>query len=263
MKQTLNPVFGMGRAAAALSISALVFLAAAEPLFAQLSSARIEARGAAAERIRSRESREAGTIYLKDFTDAEVKVAITRPVGIYTTLSGATWLGNLLPPQRATLLAVSDKAFLVRGRASQGQVAGWVGKYAVEGISDELIDALEKLQARQVIVDELISKRQVALGMTIEEVGASIGSPDQRQSKTGPGGRIDIYDYLTYDRIPQTTTGYDPFGCPVQTTVWIKVETGRMTVTFEDGVVSGIEESEGSDFAAESGRIVPPPVFLY
>jgi len=247
----------------AISAPVLAFVVLAQPVLAQFPSGRTDARRAAAVRKKSRASRESGTIYLKDFTDQEIKVAITRPVGLYTTLSGANWLGNLLPNQQATLLAVSDRAYRVRGRAKQGQVAGWIGKYAVEGISDELIEGLEKLHARQMIVDDLISKRQVALGMTIEEVEASIGSPDRRHSNTGPTGRIDIYEYVTYDRVPHTTTSFDPWGYPVQTTVWIKVESGRVTISFKDGVISSVEESEGVDFAAESGRIVPPPIFLF
>ncbi|MEM9283242.1 MAG: hypothetical protein AAGA96_15575 [Verrucomicrobiota bacterium] len=216
------------------------------------------------DRNSSRLNQEEGAIYLEGMVLEEVGVRISKSVPIYTTLGAERWLGNLLPNQNAVLLAVSDKAYRVRARAKQGQVAGWISKAAVEGLPAEFEQNLAKYYERYQIVKELIDNHQVALGMSVEEVVASIGPPDRRSSKVTQEGRSDTLEYISYERVPRTGVSYNAFGVPVTTTTYVEVESGRVLIEFAENTVTSIEESEGVDLGQAGGLVVvPPPVFLF
>lgn len=208
--------------------------------------------------------REEGAIYLEGMVEEEVLVRVATPAPAYVNLKGERWLGNLLPDQNAVLLAVSDKAYRVRARAKQGQVAGWVSKAAVTGLPEGFEENLRQYHERYVIVAELIKNKQIALGMTVAEVTASIGPPDKRQSKVNEAGRTDLLEFISYQRVPQTVMTVDAFGQAVPVTRYLEVESGRITVEFANDVVTSISESEGLDFSnARLDVTVPPVVFLF
>lgn len=208
--------------------------------------------------------KEDGAVYIEELFDRPWSVQVVKPAAVYSNLTAERWLGNLLPGRSAELLAISEKAYRVRGRAKQGQVAGWVSKSAIEGIDADMEKKLVKFYQRQLLVQDLIANNQVALGMTVAEVEASLGQPDARNSKVDTEGRKDVLEYITYQRVPQTSYVRDRFGQLLQTTTYIKVETGRVSLSFENELVASIEESEGADLV-EGGkvRIVPPPILIY
>ncbi|MFK5921922.1 MAG: hypothetical protein QM496_07070 [Verrucomicrobiota bacterium] len=205
---------------------------------------------------------EEGAVYLEDLLDKPIQLKVVKASPVYSSLKGQRWLGNLVPGGPATLLAVSDKAYRIRARAQQGQVAGWVNRKSVEGIDDKLVENLKKLYERELLVQDLIAKKQIAMGMTMGEVERSLGRPDNRTSKVDKEGRTDKVEYITYERVPQTVTGSDRFGRIIQSTVYVKVPVGKLAIEFDDEVVSSIEESEGDNVAGPV-KIVPPPIILY
>lgn len=208
--------------------------------------------------------REEGAIYLEGMVTEEVLVRVAGAAPVYVNLKGERWLGNLLPDQNAVLLAVSDKAYRVRARAKQGQVAGWVSKAVVTGLPEGFEENLRQYHERYVIVSDLIKNKQIALGMTVAEVTASIGPPDKRQSTMNQGGRADLLEFISYERVPQTVMTVDAFGQVVPVTRYLEVESGRITVEFANDVVTSISESEGLDFSnARPDVTVPPVVFLF
>ncbi|MDF1853220.1 MAG: hypothetical protein P1U85_20445 [Verrucomicrobiales bacterium] len=216
------------------------------------------------DRTKSRLNREEGAIYLDGMVTNEVKVRIDKTAPAYSNLTGDRWLGNLFDKQNAVLLAVSDRAYRVRGKAKQGQIAGWVSKAAVSGLPADFEKKLKEFHERYVIVEKLIENKQVALGMTVEEVIASIGPPDKRSSKITQTGRTDTLEFISYERVPQTTVVYDSFGRAFPSTQYVEVESGRVVIEFANDAVSSISESEGLEMGEAGGyRIVPPPIFLF
>jgi len=207
--------------------------------------------------------KEDGAVYMQELLEEEIEITITKEAPAYTNLTGQRWIGTMKGNQKGVLLAVSDKAYRVRGRAQQGQIAGWISKAAVSGLNKDFDENVKKYFERHQIVSQLISNNQVALGMTVSEVCQSIGDPNQRSSKVTKEGRTDTLEFVTYDRIPQTSIARDQFGRPFQTTTYIQVETGRVTIEFEQDMVSSIAESEGTDFGQGGVKIVPPPIFLF
>lgn len=216
------------------------------------------------DREKSELVKEEGAIYLEGMVDQEVLVRVATAAPAYVNLKGERWLGNLLPNQNAVLLAVSDKAYRVRAKAKQGQIAGWVSKAAVSGLPEGFEDNLRQYHERYVIVSELIKNKQIALGMTVAEVTASIGPPDKRQSTVNQGGRSDLLEFISYQRVPQTVMAVDALGQAVPVTRYVEVESGRISVEFANDVVTSISESEGLNYSnARLDVTVPPVVFLF
>ncbi len=205
---------------------------------------------------------EEGAVYLEDLLEKPIQLKVVKSLPVYSSLKGKRWLGNLVPGGPATLLAISDRAYRIRARAQQGQVAGWVSPKAVQGIDDKMVQNLKKLYERELLVQDLVSKKQIAMGMTLGEVERSLGRPDNRTSKVDKEGRKDKVEYITYERVPQTVTRPDRFGRLFQSTVYVKVPVGKLTIEFEDELVSSIEESEGDNVSGPV-KIVPPPIVLF
>lgn len=216
------------------------------------------------DRTKSGLVKEEGAIYLEGMVEEEVQVRVTAPAAVYVNLKGERWMGNLLPNQNAVLLAVSDKAYRVRAKAQQGQVAGWISKAAVAGLQEDFEENLRLYHERYLVVSELIENKQVALGMTVAEVVASIGPPDKRNSTLTSEGRTDSLEFISYQRVPQTVMSIDAFGQPVPVTRYLEVESGRISIDFTDDVAVSVSESEGLNFSnARLDVTVPPVVFLF
>ncbi len=205
---------------------------------------------------------EEGGVYLEGLLEKPIQLKVIKPMPVYSSLKGDRWLGNLVPGHTAVLLAISDRAYRVRARARQGQVAGWVSPKALQGIDDKMVKNLKKLAERELLVQDLISKKQIAMGMTVDEVERSLGRPDNRTSKVTKGGRKDKVEYITYERVAQSVTSTDRFGRLFQSTVYVKVPVGKLTIEFEDELVSSIEEAEGDNVAGPI-KVVPPPIVLF
>ncbi len=205
---------------------------------------------------------EEGAVYLEDLLEKPIRLKVVKASPVYSSLQGKRWLGNLVVGGPATLLAISDKAYRIRARAQQGQVAGWVNRKAVGGIDESLVKNLKKLYERELLVQDLVENKQIAMGMTMGEVERSLGKPDNRTSKVDKGGRKDKVEYITYERVPQSVTGSDRFGRLLQSTVYVKVPVGKLTIEFDAELVSSIEESEGDNVSGPI-RVVPPPIALF
>ncbi|MDF1756600.1 MAG: hypothetical protein P1U89_27695 [Verrucomicrobiales bacterium] len=204
---------------------------------------------------------EKGAVYLQGLVSEDIPVKITKAGPAYSNLTGQRWLGNLLPNQTATLLAVSEKAYRVKAKAQQGQIAGWVSKSIVSGLPEGFEEKLVKFHERYELVKQLIDNKQVALGMTTDEVIASIGPPDAKSSQLDANGRKDVYDFISYTRTPQQYVGYDQFGIPTVGTRYVEVESGRVTIEFTNNLVSSINETAGLNFNQGIPSNHVPPFF--
>ncbi len=203
---------------------------------------------------------EPGTFALEGMTPKPIvlKVQIEAPVYPTSKLQGA--LGSFAPGTLVTLLAMSDAAYRVRGHARHGDVAGWVLKTEMLSADPNLSTNLKKLYERTQLVGDLIQHKQVALGMTSQEVYASLGKPSRKSSKITAAGKEERLEYAIYDQVPQTTTGTNAFGQIVQSVIYVRVEVGTMSLSFKDGVVSEIEETKGNPLRGGGVRTIPPPV---
>jgi hypothetical protein len=226
--------------------------------------------------------REPGVIYLSDFEIKDPRFPLTEAAPCYFNSDLKRYAGTLRFPQRVELDAVSPAGmYRVRGNARQGGVAAWIEPRFLDGVPEDLVPKLRAADERRREVDALIARNEVAIGMTLDEVGRSLGKPQKRSSTTNREGSTQTFEYVRYKLIPQTvyTPAYaqtvlgitpDPrrrletvvvsggaYGLNAST-VYVKVPVGTINVGFVNGIVESIEESEGTLVGANASIVVPP-----
>ena len=206
--------------------------------------------------------REPGATYLEDFNVKNVRLVALADASVYSVLNQGRYLGVIGKGRPVELIAVSEKGLRVRGMAQQGQVSGWVDAATVTPLKPEFIESLRANAKRKTEVDALIAKNEVGLNMTLDEVTASLGKAQKKTSKLNAGGRNDIWEFVRYTRVAQETTGYDRDGRLVRSVNWVKVPSGKLIVTFENNLVSALEQSEGTTDVVAPVRIIPAPILV-
>lgn len=214
-------------------------------------------------RSRLAERTDPGAIYVEDILPKPVRLSVAADSVIYYQSDMQRALGSMAPGTLVQLVAMSDTGYKVRGRARHGDVAGWMRMADLRAPDPQLPEKLKAFYARQKKVDELIAKKQVALGMTAPEVEASLGRPTRKSSKISAAGREEVLEYSIFEKVPQVTTGRDSLGNLVQTTIYVKVEVGRLTISFQNYAVSEISESMGNPLGTGGVKIVPGPIMVF
>ena len=205
--------------------------------------------------------REPGAVYLEDLGVKPVKLTVIGEASVYSQPANGRYLGVLRKGSTAELVAVSDATLRVRGTAQQGGVVGWVTPAGLTPLKAEFIESLRQNAKRKADVDALIAKGEVGLNMTHEEVMRSLGKPQKKSSKLDAKGRQEVWEFIRYTRVPQDTTSYDREGRLVHSTVWVKVPAGKLSVTFDNSLVSALEQSEGTT-EAPPVRVIPAPIIV-
>lgn len=235
-----------------LAIARLVGLLCLIPASAQLS----------VKRATSKLPVEPGTVHVEDMLTRPVilKILVDTPIYANSTMDRAT--GSMAPGTLVKLVGFSDLAYRVRGRARHGDTSGWVRMTDALSPDPNLLPNLKKMHERQMQVEALIAEHQIALGMTSEEVMASMGKPSRKTSKLSAAGKDERFEYIVYERVPQYNTSFDAFGRPFQTVTYLKVETGSLSVNFKNSIVETIEETKGNPLGGGGVRIVPGPMLF-
>ena len=208
--------------------------------------------------------REPGAIYLSDFATKPMKLKVLAAAPAYFDVTGNRYAGTLRFPQIVEVQAISDKAYRIRGNAQQGQILGWVDPKFLDPIPKETLEALRKSEERRKTVEALIAKNEVALGMTTDEVQLSLGKPQKKTSRASQDKAVEqVWDYVKYDLIPQNTNLIGPNGVVTVTTTYIKTPVGKLTISFKDGLVESLDQSEGTILNGDQTTIVAPPIVVY
>jgi hypothetical protein len=213
---------------------------------------------------KSRLVTEPGAIEVEGVLPKPVKLTVAAESIIYYQSDMQRALGGMAPGTVVQLVAITDNVWKVRGRARHGDVAGWMRISDLKSPDPKLPEKLKAYLERQKTVEELVQKHQIAIGMTVDEVRASMGQPARKSARVTTAGREESYEYSVYKSVPQTVTGRDQFGNLVQSIVYVKVETGRLTVSFQAGGVTEIQETQGSTpLPGGAVKIVPAPINLF
>lgn len=218
---------------------------------------------AQAPRSRLAERTDPGAIYVEDILPKAVRLTVMVESVIYYQSDMQRALGSMAPGTLVQLVAMSDTGYKVRGRARHGDVAGWMRMQDLKSPDPQLPEKLKAFYERQRKVDELIANKQVALGMTSSEVQQSLGRPTRKSSKISASGREEVLEYSLFEKVPQVTTGRDAIGNLVQTTIYVKIEVGRLTINFQNGAVSEINETMGNPLGTGGVKIVPVPITVF
>jgi len=206
--------------------------------------------------------REPGAAYIEDLAIKPVKLTVIGEATVYSQIANGRYLGVLRPGSAADLVAIADGVLRVRGTAQQGGVVGWVNIASLTPLKADFVQSVRQNAKRKAEVDALISKGEVALNMTQEEVASALGKPQKKSFKLDAQGQQGVWEFIRYARVPQETTGRDPLGRLVVTTVFIKVPAGKLSVSFENSLVSALEQTEGNADIPGPIRLVPAPLVM-
>jgi hypothetical protein len=201
-------------------------------------------------------------VYLSRFIDKQVELKVVKDAPIFSDRQGKIRLGTLVAGQTVPVEALTDKIYRVRGRGTRDGVAGWVAPWAFTADDPEFVTRLKEFYNRQIEVQRLIDARQIAVGMTLKEVGMALGKPSKtnlRRTETGQSGR---WEYVQYVEVKHYINRVDPATGIVyrQLSHITQEEKSRTDVEFVDDVVTAIEESE--DRQGGRRRIVVPPLIF-
>ena len=205
---------------------------------------------------------EPGTMSLEGIKGINVRLTVARESYIYYNATMDRALGTMRAGTPVMVVAMSDTGYRVRGRAAHGDTAGWMRMTDLISPDPDLPTKLKALFERQKQITQLIAARQVALGMTSDEVQQSLGRPTRTSTRITLAGREERLEYAIFEKVPQVMTGRDQFGQLVQSVVYVKVETGTLTIDFKNGLVDSIEETKGTPLGGQPVKIVPPPIIL-
>lgn len=205
-----------------------------------------------------------GALDVESILPKPVKLTVIGDAVIYYQSDMQRVLGSMAAGATVQLVAITDTAWKVRGRARHGDVAGWMKTADLKSPDPKLPEKLKAYVERQRLVEELIQKHQIAVGMTTSEVKASLGQPARKSTHVTKDGREESYEYSVYKNVPKIVTGRDQQGNLVQNVIYVKVETGRLTVNFSGGHVSEIQETQGeTPVAGGAVKIVPAPIVIF
>ncbi len=202
-------------------------------------------------------------VYLDEQFGEPIMLRVVKEAPVFSDKEGVHKLGLLKAEQAVKLEAMTDKVYKVRGQGVRDGIAGWVPPWAFAMDKDpKFVENLKKFYDRQIEVNRLIAEHQVAIGMTITEVGESRGKPTKTQLRRTAKGQSGKWEYIDYKEVRNYVTRVDPLtGQPYRELVSVtQVEKGKTTVEFVDDVVSAVEESE--DRHGGQVRIIVPPLIF-
>jgi hypothetical protein len=224
--------------------------------------------------------REPGAIYLSDFGIQPIPLKVLEPAPAYFDTAQSRYAGTLRFPQTLQVEGIDVNGLLrIRGNAQQGGIAAWVSPQFLEPLPDKFVGNLRMSEARRIQVEALISQNEAAIGMTDEEIARSLGKPQKKTSRADKSGTQQIWEYVKYKLVPQTTyvpvnnqtviiyqpTLDRPSGTLIQNCpgyaaniLYVKVPIGTLTVTFKNNIVESLDQSEGTTTGGQVSVVIPP-----
>lgn len=212
-------------------------------------------------------SRDRHAIYLEDHLrpDQRVILPMAQDAQLFRTSRADMAVGQVNAGMAAEILAFTEHGLLVRvpDGLNGNMILGWVGKAMVDGPEPEFFTALQELETRRRVVAELIEDRQVAIGMTPEEVKAALGQPTEERIRETADGVSGVLAWVEVRRIPIVDNVRDRYTGEWRQQIvgYQTIEQGRTEVEFANGTVHAIERSRDRRRARELPT-VPLPVVI-
>ncbi|MCP5537474.1 MAG: hypothetical protein H7A51_14730 [Akkermansiaceae bacterium] len=201
-------------------------------------------------------------IYLNEHVKHTITLLVAQPATVYATKKGGRRLGAFNAGTKVELLAMTERAYRVKGQASHAGVIGWVDPKLLASKDKNFIANLKQLYERQILINELIANKDVAIGMTLEEVAKSLGQPTETEVKQTATGESGKWDWVVTEEQKHYRTVIDPYtgNAYRQLSHITTEEKSRTTVEFEQGVVTSVTRKKNN--GPGQVRIVPAPVIF-
>lgn len=206
--------------------------------------------------------RDPNVVYLAQTVKTPIELTVVKETPVFSDKSGKSRIGLLKADQKVPLEAMTEKAYMVRGKGTKYDISGWVAPTAFSSKDPDFIPHLKQLYERQIAVQQLIADKEVAIGMTPEEVGLSRGKPNKTTTRKTAKGESGAWEYVEIKIINHYTTQIDPRTGQAyrQFAYATEEEKNKTVIEFVDGLVSSIEETE--DHKGPTVRTIVPPVIF-
>ena len=207
--------------------------------------------------------RDPDVIYFEEDSPKPIMLGVIKEAPVFSDKEGKVKLGYLKANQTVRLEAMTDRAYKVRGNGTSNGISGWVPPWAFSSKDPKFVENLKLLYARNIQVEKLIAARQVAVGLTPDEVMRSLGKPTKTTMRKTGEGQSGRWEFIDYEEVKNYANVRDPLtGLIFRQLISVtQVEKGKTAVEFENGLVSAVEESEDRQRGANTRIIVPPLVF--
>ena len=205
--------------------------------------------------------KDSNVVYTEDLTAEKLTFDVIENRAMYFTKRGSNRLATIQKGAKAELLAFDNRAFKVKTKGKNGNIVGWVSPHALSCSDPNFIANFGKVYERQIVVNELIRNKEVAIGMTPDEVISSLGEPTKTTTKLSAKGTSGTFEYTeTYEQKHYRYTT-DPYtGDSYKTLSHITEEIKSQTIiNFENHSVSTIQESV--DNSQKRPTIVTYPIY--
>lgn len=201
-------------------------------------------------------------VYLEQTLKKPIQLKVFKEAPVFSDKEGTHRLGTLKANQSVRLEAITKKVYRVRGQGTHDGIAGWVAPWAFSTNDPDFVENLKKLYERQIQVQALIAAKSIAVGMTLEEVTLSLGTPTKTSVRKTGSGQSGRWDYIIYEDVKNYVTEIDrTTGAAYRRLASVtREEKGKTVVEFENDVVTAIEESESNEDG--NVRIVVPPLIF-
>lgn len=203
-------------------------------------------------------------VYVKEFSEKSIKLKVTKAGIVFASKKGGRQRGALKVGSSVELVGFTDNAYQIRGKSSTGNgVSGWVSPLALTAKDKEFVKKFKAVYERQVIVKGLIAQKEIAIGMTEDEVAQVLGEPTKTKVRRDAEGATTTWEFVEYEIEKHYANYRDPVtgGIFRQLSHTTKEEASKTIVEFENGAASTIEQSE--DKSKARSRIVTTPMMIF
>ncbi len=189
---------------------------------------------------------EPGVVYLEEASVKPLELKVAREAPVFSDKEGKHQLGFLAANQTARIEAITDKVYRVRGMGRREGIAGWVAPWAFAPSDPNFVTQLKNFYDRQIQVQQLLAAKQLAIGMTMDEVAQVLGKPTKTSSRKTEAGESTRWEFIEYEEIKHYITRIDPATGNTyrQLSHITQEEKSRTNVDFENQLASAIEESK-------------------
>ncbi len=184
----------------------------------------------------------AEVIDLADANLPALELTVVARAPVAAVLDQPSERGYLTPGRRVRVLRWSAERYYVASGSAFGAIEGWVSAAALTPAPADWLAAVRAKVARVRRNRELIARHEVVVGMTREEVRASLGEPQRRSEvRTGAAGDEEwVYREERY--VPQYRREPGPEGGARQSVTYVKVPRSERRIRFSRGEVAAVEE---------------------
>jgi hypothetical protein len=214
--------------------------------------------GMTAMNARGADIRYSDVMYLDEVDLPPLMLKVVARAPLTFTRDNSSILGYVSPGQVVTVLGVGEQQYYIATRIATGPARGWVRLDAMEKPDPQVLNDLKEQRDQVLKHKELIANHEIALGMTADEVRASLGKPDKTTRTVTKDGEEIIWSYVTYRYLPHYDYFRDKYGQLNQTVIYQRVPIGHKTVVFRDGRVTMIEDHDEEKNPAPVTTVVPP-----